>query len=123
MNCLTKLKKEKMTLTMTNAWNLMDEFFEQQPRRDTRNMKVEDDVLTMEFDVPGLSKKDIKIKVEDTVLSIEGDNEKRTFNKRYNIQEDWDVTKTSANVKDGVLTILIPKVEEKKTKVIEVSVK
>ena len=48
---------------------------------------------------------------------------KRTFNKRYNIQEDWDVTKTSANVKDGVLTILIPKVEEKKTKVIEVSVK
>ena len=29
----------------------MDEFFEQQPRRDTRNMKVEDDVLTMEFDV------------------------------------------------------------------------
>ena len=112
-----------MILTMNNAWNLMDEFFEQQPRRDTRNMKVEDDVLTMEFDVPGLSKKDIKIKVEDTVLSIEGDNEKRTFNKRYNIQEDWDVTKTSANVKDGVLTILIPKVEEKKTKVIEVSVK
>ena len=108
---------------MNNAWNLMDEFFEQQPRRDTRNMKVEDDVLTMEFDVPGLSKKDIKIKVEDTVLSIEGDNEKRTFNKRYNIQEDWDVTKTSANVKDGVLTILIPKVEEKKTKGIEVSVK
>lgn len=108
---------------MNNAWNLMDEFFEQQPRRDTRNMKVEDDVLTMEFDVPGLSKKDIKIKVEDTVLSIEGDNEKRTFNKRYNIQEDWDVVKTSANVKDGVLTILIPKVEEKKTKVIEVSVK
>ena len=108
---------------MNNAWNLMDEFFEQQPRRDTRNMKVEDDVLTMEFDVPGLSKKDIKIKVEDTVLSIEGDNEKRTFNKRYNIQEDWDVTKTSANVKDGVLTILIPKVEDKKTKLIEVSVK
>ena len=36
---------------MNNAWNLMDEFFEQQPRRDTRNMKIEDDVLIMEFDV------------------------------------------------------------------------
>jgi HSP20 family protein len=112
-----------MILTMNNAWNLMDEFFEQQPRRDTRNMKVENDVLTMEFDVPGLSKKDINVKVEDTVLSIEGDNEKRTFNKRYNIQEDWDVAKTSAIVKDGVLTVSIPKVEEKKAKVIEVSVK
>ena len=108
---------------MNNAWNLMDEFFEQQPRRDTRNMKIEDDVLIMEFDVPGLSKKDINVKVEDTVLSIEGDNEKRTFNKRFNIQEDWDVTKTTASVKDGVLTVSIPKVEEKKARVIEVSVK
>jgi HSP20 family protein len=86
-------------------------------------MKIDNDVLTMEFDVPGLSKKDINVKVEDTVLSIEGDNENRTFNKRYNIQEDWDVSKTSAAVKDGVLTVSIPKVEEKKAKVIEVSVR
>ena len=107
---------------MNNAWNLMDEVFNH-PQRETRNMKVDNDVLTMEFDVPGLSKKDINVKVEDTILSIEGDNEKRTFKKRYNIQEDWDVSKTTATVKDGVLNISIPKVEEKKTKVIEVSVK
>ena len=107
---------------MNNAWNLMDEVFNY-PQRETRNMRIEDDVLTMEFDVPGLSKKDINVKVEDTILSIEGDNEKRTFKKRYNIQEDWDVSKTTATVKDGVLNISIPKVEEKKTKVIEVSVK
>jgi len=111
-----------MILTMNNAWNLMDEVFNH-PQRETRNMKVDNDVLTMEFDVPGLSKKDINVKVEDTILSIEGDNEKRTFKKRYNIQEDWDVSKTTATVKDGVLNISIPKVEEKKTKVIEVSVK
>ena len=107
---------------MNNAWNLMDEVFNH-PQRETRNMRIEDDVLTMEFDVPGLSKKDINVKVEDSILLIEGDNERRTFNKRYNIQEDWDVSKTTAVVKDGVLTISIPKVEEKKTKVIEVSVK
>ena len=35
----------------------MDEFFEQQPRRDTRNMKIEDDVLIMEFDVLDYPKK------------------------------------------------------------------
>lgn len=111
-----------MILTMNNAWNLMDEVFKQ-PQRDTRNMRLEDDVLTMEFDVPGLSKKDIKVKVEDSVLNIEGDNEKRTFNKRYSISEDFDVAKTTAIVKDGVLTVSIPKMEEKKAKVIEVSVK
>lgn len=110
-----------MILTMNNAWNLMEELYK--PQRETRNMSIDNDVLTMEFDVPGLSKKDINVKVEDTILSIEGDNEKRTFNKRYNIQEDWDVSKTSASVKDGVLIVSIPKVEEKKTKVIEVSVK
>ncbi len=107
---------------MNNAWNLMDEVFNH-PQRETRNMKVEDDVLTMEFDVPGLSKKDINVKVEDSILFIEGDNERRTFNKRYSVSEDWDVAKTSASVKDGVLTVSIPKVEEKKAKVIEVSVK
>lgn len=107
---------------MNNAWNLMDEVFNY-PQRETRNMKVEDDVLTMEFDVPGLSKKDINVKVEDSILLIEGDNERRTFNKRYSVSEDWDVAKTSASVKDGVLTVSIPKVEEKKAKVIEVSVK
>tara|TARA_R100000030_G_C3251864_1_gene123221 strand:- start:84 stop:419 length:336 start_codon:yes stop_codon:yes gene_type:complete len=111
-----------MILTMNNAWNLMDEVFNH-PQRETRNMKVEDDVLTMEFDVPGLSKKDINVKVEDSILFIEGDNERRTFNKRYSVSEDWDVAKTSASVKDGVLTVSIPKVEEKKAKVIEVSVK
>ena len=88
-----------------------------------RNMKIEDNVLSMEFDVPGLSKKDISVKVEDNILSIVGENDSRTFNKSYKISEDWDITKTSAETKDGVLTISIPKLEEKKSKVIEVKVK
>lgn len=88
-----------------------------------RNMKIEDDVLSMEFDVPGLSKKDISVKVEDNILSIAGENDSRTFNKSYKISEDWDVSKTSAETNDGVLTISIPKLEEKKAKVIEVKVK
>ena len=53
-----------MILTMNNAWNLMDEIFEQQPRRDKRNMKVENDVLNLEFDVTGLSNKEHNVKVE-----------------------------------------------------------
>ena len=41
---------------MNNAWNLMDEVFNY-PQRETRNMKVENDVLTMEFDVLAYPKK------------------------------------------------------------------
>jgi len=114
-------------MILTNqAWNLVDELIKRNhfntKTTTTDNMKLEDDVLTMEFDVPGLSKKDISIRVEDSVLSIEGDNEDRTFNKRYNIGKDWNVSKTSAKVKDGVLKVSIPKVDEKKSKVIEVTV-
>jgi len=88
-----------------------------------RNMKLEDDVLSIEFDVPGLSKKDISVTIKENVLSIIGENDSRTFNKSYKISEDLDVSKTTAETKDGVLTISIPKLEEKKAKVIEVKVK
>jgi len=118
-----------MNISMSNgAWNLLDELvlrnhFNKPTVDPSRSMEVKDDVLTMEFEVPGLSKKDINVKVEDTVLSIKGENETRTFNKKYNISEDWDVSKTSAKVKDGILSISIPKVEEKKSKIVEVTVK
>ena len=86
------------------------------------SMKVDGDDLVMSFDVPGFSKKDFKITVEDTTLVIDGTTEDRKFFKSYKIQKDWDVSKTAAKTKDGVLTISIPKLEEKKAKVIEVTV-
>ena len=88
-----------------------------------RTVKVEDDVLSMAFDVPGLSKKDFKITIEDTTLVIDGTTESRKFFKSYRIQKDWDLAKTDAVVKNGVLTITIPKKEEKKTKLLTIDVK
>lgn len=112
------LLNELMEHGNLHMWNRPhpDEYF-------NRNMKVEDDLLSMEFDVPGLSKKDISVTFEDNILSIIGETDSRTFNKSYKISEDWDVVKTTAETKDGVLTISIPKLEEKKAKVIEVKVK
>lgn len=87
-----------------------------------RNMKLEDDVLSIDFDVPGLSKDDFKVMVEDTTLVIDGKNESRSFFKKYNVSEDFDVSKTLANVQNGILTITIPKTEAKKSKLIEIPV-
>lgn len=103
------LKELLDTPTRTNEYN--------------RTMKIEDDVLSMEFDVPGLSKKDFKITIEDTTLVIDGTTEARKFFKSYKIQKDWDLSKTGAVVKNGVLTITIPKKEEKKTKLLTIDVK
>jgi HSP20 family protein len=105
--------------------NLLNELLATPTRTNdyTRTMKIEDDVLSMEFDVPGLSKKDFKITIEDTTLVIDGTTESRKFFKSYKIQKDWDLAKTGAVVKNGVLKITIPKKEEKKTKLLTVDVK
>jgi len=114
-----------MIYNMNNVWNVLDELAERAkpitPKQN--NIDIIDDVLTMSFDVPGLSKSDITIKVEDRVISIEGENDDRTFNKQYKLTEDWDINQSEAKVKNGVLTLSIPKLKEKKKKVLEIIVK
>jgi HSP20 family protein len=110
---------------MNNAWNLLDELADRARTNTTKqnNIDIVDGVLTMNFDVPGLSKSDITIKVEDRVITLEGENGDRTFNKQYKLNEDWDINQAEAKVKNGVLSLSIPKVKEKKKKVLEIIVK
>ena len=84
---------------------------------------LKDDVLTMEFEVPGLSNKDIEVLVEDRLLEIKAEKEHRKFHKRYKIHDAFDINETSAIAKDGLLTITIPKYEDRRAKSITVKVK
>lgn len=84
---------------------------------------LKDDVLTMEFEVPGLSNKDIEVLVEDRMLEIKAEKEHRKFHKRYKIHDAFDINETSAIAKDGLLTIAIPKYEDRRAKSIIVKVK
>lgn len=84
---------------------------------------LKDDVLTMEFEVPGLSNKDIEVSVEDRMLEVKAEKEARSFHKRYKIHDAFDINQTSAIAKDGILTITIPKYEDRKAKRIDVKVK
>jgi len=85
--------------------------------------KVDNDELKMSFDVPGFSKKDLDISVENSVIYIKGKTDTREISKQYKVGSDWDLSKTDATVQDGVLNVSIPKLEEKKKKVIEIKVK
>ena len=84
---------------------------------------LKDDVLTMEFEVPGLSNKDIEVLVEDRMLEIKAEKEHRKFHKRYKIHDAFDINETSAVAKDGLLSIAIPKYEDRKARSIAVKVK
>ncbi len=95
-----------------------------------------DENFVITAELPGIDKKDITIDVKDGVLTLKGirssDNEvkeekyyrrERTFGKferTFRLPLDIDPEEISANYKDGVLKIDIPKPEEQRPKQISV---
>jgi HSP20 family protein len=95
-----------------------------------------DENIVITAELPGIDKEDIVIDVKDGVLSLKGErsseNEvkektyyrrERTFGKFeriFRLPADIDPEKISADYKDGVLKIDIPKPEEQKPKQITV---
>jgi HSP20 family protein len=92
--------------------------------------------LTIILEMPGVEKKNVDINVEDGVLSVEGriDLTKyqglRPLYTEYNIghysrsfrlsSSKIDQNKIAAEMKDGVLSLKLPKVEEAKPRTIQV---
>jgi HSP20 family protein len=93
--------------------------------------------LTVKVDMPGLNAKDIDIQAEKGVLTIrtERNSEKEEKNKKYHrversygsfcrsfrLPSTVDTEKVSAEYKDGVLRVEMPKSEEARAKKIEVT--
>jgi len=90
-------------------------------------------------EIPGMNKEDIKINLQENVLTLkgekrqEGDDQKKNFHRiertygsferSFSLPTSIQVDKVKATYKDGLLTILLPKAEEVKPKAIEVNVK
>jgi HSP20 family protein len=65
-----------------------------------------------EMDVPGMSKADINITIEDNLLLIQGERKGRTtrhIQQYTTLPRDADLSTLKAKVKDGVLTIELNK--------------
>jgi HSP20 family protein len=87
-------------------------------------------------ELPGVDKKDIKIDLQDRLLTLSGertyDNEVKEenyyrrersygkFQRAFTLPADVDSDKIKAEFKDGVLQIEVPKPEEKKAKQVTV---
>lgn len=100
------------------------------------DIREDGDKYIVEAELPGLSEKDVEVKIQDKVLTIESHKEseekeekknylmrerkvcsfKRTFSLPKNIAYD----KVSAVFKDGLLTITLPKSEDAQEKVISI---
>ncbi len=94
--------------------------------------------LVIKVDTPGMSQKDISVEIQDDQLIIKGErkeeeeikkknvyiSERRygSFMRRIRLPEYVQPEKAQAKIKDGVLTVSIPKKEEAKKKSISVNV-
>lgn len=99
---------------------------------------MKDESYSIKYQMPGLSKDDVKITVEDGMLFIRGEHKEEEedgdeeeywaaarygyYNTSLMLPEDAKVEEITAEMKDGVLHVIIPKDETKKKHVKEVKV-
>jgi len=97
------------------------------------DVSVDGDNYILEAALPGYNKSDIKISTENGILSISAQKEidkkdyifsempkVSTVERSFKLAEDIDQDNISANIKDGMLTLTLPKQEKKKAKEIKI---
>lgn len=90
-------------------------------QKETNLVKSSDDVYTVEFELPGFSKQDVKITVADETLTVKAEKgEKKKPSYRVSLNNLVSLEDISSKMSDGLLTITMPKKEIKKTISIEV---
>ena len=113
------------------------------PREDQSALRPAVDIfenghtITLLANLPGVSDESLAIEVEDTTLTIEGEfgiempDEMRPlhadvratrYRRAFTLSNELDTSAIQASLKDGLLTLTIPKREEVRSRKIEVSV-
>jgi HSP20 family protein len=94
------------------------------------------DALTVILEMPGVEKTNVAISVEDGVLSVEGrlDLSKYQglqplyteynighYSRSFRLSSKIDQSKIAAEMKDGVLSLQLPKVEQAKPRTVQIN--
>jgi HSP20 family protein len=94
-----------------------------------------EDVLTVILEMPGVARDKVKVGVEEGVLKVEGQLDLSKYQglhplyteynighyaRSFQLSSKIDQNKITASMKDGVLSLTLPKVEEAKPRRIEV---
>ena len=124
-------------------WNTMlDSFFVDEPVWNTQtpavDVKEEEKRYLMEVELPGLTDKDIELKVEDNILTLsskkeESKEEKKNgyllrerrsaeFCRTFVLPKDAERAEVKAEFKNGLLVVEIPKKPEAQPRKIDVKV-
>ena len=96
------------------------------------NVYEYDDKVGIVAEIPGLDKKQLEVSVDEGVLTISGDKhstfksegakvlrrelKQSSFKRQFELGELLDGDNISANFKDGILSVSVPKIEPEKPK-------
>jgi len=97
------------------------------------DVRETDEAYLLEFDIPGMSEKDVEVVVESNQLTLRGERKtvdgvsysrsERTlgkFERSFQLADDVDTSHIDASAKNGVLTVKLPKAEKAKARTIAV---
>lgn len=102
----------------------------------TVDVREDENQFSLEAEMPGMTEKDVDINVENNMLTIsskkeeENKEEKKgyvlrerksaSFSRSFMLPKNVDTGKIEASMKNGILSLVIPKAEEAKPKKIEI---
>lgn len=125
------MSKEKQKTQEDEAW------FEEYEGQLAVDAYQTNEAVVVKAPIAGVKPSDIEISITDEVLTVRGQRKQElsveqadyfcqecywgSFSRSYVLPVQVDGDKAQAALKDGILTITIPKQEKSKTKVIQVS--
>ena len=121
---------------------LIDNFFDDAPAWETSRPAVDvretEKEYSMEIELPGLSEKDIEVKIEENLLTLASKKEEKKeekkqgylvrerrraeFKRSFVLPEEINREKIKAEFKNGLLTVTLPKTPKAQPKLIDVQV-
>ena len=140
---LIKWTPKRSVMSPYREWeHFLDEFFGETlenkqsqwiPSVDIHENKID---FTLSIDLPGLSKKEVSLNLDDNVLTITGErsySEKNMdarriergygkFNRSFSLPDNVNASEINASFKNGELIVTLPKTEETLSKSKEIKI-
>lgn len=130
---VNRLFEDEFSRDVAKPSNLLESWY---PAADIYETK---DEYVFKLEVPGLSKEDMKVELNNNVLTISGEKKEEkevnkehyhrvesftgSFSRSFTMPKNTDASKVNAGMKDGVLELRIGKAEEAKAKSIPIEIK
>jgi HSP20 family protein len=145
---ITKWQPYADLATVYNPWNRFfgEDFFDESSKngltpsawRPMTDIHETKEAYVFKVELPGFKKEDVKVEFSADTLTLRGERKEEeetknenchrlersygVFERSFTIPKNVDAKKIEAELKDGVLLLTIPKVEEARTKAIPITI-